>query len=519
MFERPTRRHKWALAAAVGAAALIASALPQAAAGQAPEDPLSRARVQVDFRAREGRLLHTERLNNFANPSVVPERRTDDAAFLSEQGLHADIHRVWMDDDADEGTAHADLCVVETNTCDFSPVAAYLRDAAAMADSLLVVPMPTTLIGQRRPPAETKAILKMIIKGLKERHPKIEYIEAFNEPDMHFYGAQVRNGREPVLRPEELYSYYVPVYEVVNEVNRELKPRVPLKVGGPALTSLNDTWMKAFLDGYANDRNPGKRLDFISYHGYGEFDEKFQKYHFYKGNPSEVRTQRARLDRMLADRGIKTNIPAFITESGIYPGPAFDDAEGTTDYVRQAAGMASLHYWYSKQPETYPFNWVVRHGSNAESRKDQLVTPRPQPGMPIPADTFTPYGNMMLMQSKMKATRVKAASDGLDAGQGVYALASMDKTGASLMVWNYQHINRERFRARIAMSHLPARLRHGPVHQRMYRVDQTTSNYFADPAKAELQLVDERTVDLGEHHTESIDLEPNAIYLILLEPA
>ncbi|MFE2457594.1 hypothetical protein [Streptomyces sp. NPDC059402] len=51
----------------------------------------------------------------------------------------------------------------------------------------------------------------------------------------------------------------------------------------------------------------------------------------------------------------------------------------------------------------------------------------------------------------------------------------------------------------------------------MYRIDQTTSNYFADPAEAELQMVDKRTIRPGRTHTEIVDLPPNAVYLIVLE--
>lgn len=468
--------------------------------------------------------MRTERLNNFANPSAFVEQRPDDVAFLNEQGLHGDIYRNWLDDDADEGTAHDDLCDVETNTCDFSLVADYMRDASKVSDSLLIVPMTRTMIEEKRPPAEAKPQLKMILKGLKERYPRIEYVEAFNEPDWHFHGSQLRAGSEPILQPEELYPYYVPVYEAVNEINEELRPDVPLKVGGPAFASFSKRWLGAFLDAYQADTNPMKRLDFISWHGYGEFNDDFSSFHTYKQNPSEVSTKRAELDEMLKSRGIGTDVPTFITETGVYPGPSFDDPSGTTDYARQAAGVASIHYWFANQANTFPFQWVVRHGS--EGRKDQLVT-RMLPGQDPPTGIFTPYGNMMLMQSKMKATKVPAVSDSLEAGQGVYAVASKDETGAAVMTWNYQHTNNGSFQATIDMANLPGHLRDKPVRQRMFRIDQTTSNFFIDPQNyitpdpetANLQQVDEEVVTPGKTYTETIDLEPNAIYLILLEPA
>lgn len=512
------KRMKRALAAGVGAAALLASVTsPGIAAPAAPAaEPSSSAAVRVNFQASQGRLLHTEHLNNFGNPVMFAEQRPADVKFLNDQGLHSDIQRVWMDDDPTENTGYSQLCDLATKKCDFSLVDGYLRDASELSDSLLLVVLARTYIVAKQP-AQSKAMLKLIIKGLKERYPKIEYIEAFNEPDHKFYGAQLRAGETPIMQPEELYAYYVPVYEAVNEVNRELHPKVALKVGGPAFGSLmNERWMKAFLDGYAADPNPHKRLDFISTHSYGEFSDDFQSFHVFKQDPSELATHRARLDQLLADRGISTKIPAFITETGIYPGPSFDEREGVGDYLRQAAGVASQHYWFSNQPNTYAFNWVVRH-RDGETRKNQLVPG--QPGQPVPPATLTPYGNMMLMQSKMKDTRVAAVSDSLHEGQGVYAVASKDKTGAALMVWNYQHINERSFQTTIDMENLPANLRNGPVRQRMYRIDQTTSNYFTNPAKADLQLVDQRIVKPGRAYTQSIDLTPNAIYLILLDPA
>lgn len=515
-------------------AALSATAAPSVKA-LTPEPLLAPANVTVDFGSENGALVRTERLNNFANPRAFPEQRPADVAYLNEQGLHGDVYRVWMDDDRKDGTGYTDLCDVTTSTCDFSSVAGYFQDASSVSDSVLMVVMPATLIAAKAPPAETKPIVKLIIKGLKEQFPAIEYIEAFNEPD-HKFGS----GSAPILSPEELYPYYVPIYEAVNEVNEELQPAVPLKIGGPAYSGFTTKWVGAFLSGYAADTNPAKRLDFISWHGYGHFEDS-GRFHMYKQDPSEVATHRAQLDEMLTSRGLPTDLPAWITEVGIYPGPSFDDPTGRTDYVRTAAGAAALQYWYTGQPNTYPFNWVVRHGT--DERKDQFVT-RVLPGNPsvpgitpnvgqpttaigVPTNIFTPYGNLLLMQSKMKMTKVAAASDSLNAGKGVYVLASKDGTGASVMVWNYQHIQNNAFRATLDMDNVPGNLRGEPARQRMYRIDQNTSNFFTNPLNyvqpgpesGALELVDESIVTPGKTYRASVDLDPNAIYLILLEPA
>jgi hypothetical protein len=375
---------------------------------------------------------------------------------------------------------------------------------------------PKHLIEENRPPADTKPLLKLAIKALTQQFPKIDYIEATNEPDWEFHGKQIYAGKEPVLQPDEVYPYYVPYYQAVNEVNEGLPQSERIRIGGPALTGMTETWMTAFLDGYAADSNPDKRMDFISYHGYGEFSDDFKEYRAYKADPSEVSTQRARLDNWLKERQLTEGIPVFVTETGLYPGPSFDEKDPSkNDYTRQAAGMASMHYWWADQSGIYPFNWVVRHAT--QGRKDQLITHAPDGPQ---SDTFSPYGNMLLMRSMMKDTRVKATSDSLREGQGVYTLASRDASGVSVMVWNYQHINDGRFRTTIHMSSLPPELRDGPVRETLYKVDQTTSNYWADPERANLQQVGERifTIPVGNTYVETVDLEPNAIYLILLEP-
>lgn len=472
----------------------------------ASESPIDQATVAVDFAAVQGDLLRTEAYNTWDNGDPAPDLRTDDVEFLNEQGLHSEVVRVGFKVD--------ELCNVKTNTCDFSPVADWLDDISAATDSLVVHLTPEKIIHDKRLPSDARPLLKLAIQELKQRFPKIRYIEATNEPDWEFHGSQIYAGKDPVLQPDEVYAYYVPYYQAVNEVNDALPASERLKIGGPALTGMTETWMTAFLDGYAADSNPGKRLDFISYHGYGEFSDDFKAYRAYKSDPSEVSTQRARLDKWLQARQLTEGIPVFITETGIYPGPSFDEPDPSkNDYIRQAAGLASLHYWWAEQAGVYPFNWVVRHAT--QGRKDQIITRSPEGPL---TDTFSPYGNMLLMQSRMKGTQVQATSDSLTGGQGVYAVASKDESGASVMVWNYQHINNGRFRTTIDMSGLSADFGDGAMRQRLYRIDQNTSNYWAEPGQANLQEVDEQIVTAGKRHSETVDLEPNAIYLLLLEP-
>jgi hypothetical protein len=445
-------------------------------------------------------------VNNLSRATTFAEQRDADVQFYNDQGLHGRLYRVWVDAQLIHDPAK--------NTYNYDGINDYLADVSRLSDNLLMVMDTRVLIRDRKEsPAQIKPVIKTIMRDLKRRFPHIRYIEAFNEPDYNLAKA---------LKPEGLYDYYRPYYEAVNEINAELKPKVPLEVGGPAFTMYNEEWIRAFLDSYRVDPSRSKRLDFISYHGYGEFPKGGgdaggpQAYHFYKGNPSEVAGQRAKLEAELRKRGLDERIPSFITEIGIYPGPSFDNPNNPRpDYLIGAAGVPSLLYWFMEQPRTVPFNWVLRH--RTEERKDQLVT-RVGEGKPIPTGIFTPYGNTLLMMSKLKAERVSARSNALANGIGIYAIATKDRTGAAVMLWNYQHTGTQAYRVRIDMGQLPLNLRGKSLRQRMYRIDDKISNYWGNPATANLQQVADTIVRPGQRHSVTVDLSPNALQLLVLEP-
>jgi hypothetical protein len=122
----------------------------------------------------------------------------------------------------------------------------------------------------------------------------------------------------------------------------------------------------------------------------------------------------------------------------------------------------------------------------------------------------------MLMFAKLKKERVAAQSSALQAGKGVYTLATRDGTGAAVIVWSYQQTGTQSFRVAIDMRQLPS-LRGKTLRQRMYRIDDNVSNYWGDPATANLQQVSETLVKAGRRHSLNVDLGPNALQLIVLE--
>lgn len=500
--------------------AAAAAALSSQAVGAQPATPSvseEGATVTIDFSSSRGLFVRPERYNNVSRPRTFSESRDADIAFYNDLGLHGRTYRVWVD-------THL-IHDAKTGAYNYAIVDDYLGDLSRLSDNLLVVLDTRVQIRDSgSSPAQIKPVIKTILRELKQRYPKIRYIEAFNEPDHNL---------AKVVSPQGLYDYYVPYYEAVNEVNRELRPTLRLEVGGPAFMMYNEEWMRAFLDRYQADLRPDKRLDFISYHAYGTFPPGNadkggpRAFHFYKSDPSEVGGHRAKLEMELNKRGLDTRIPSFITELGIYPGPSFDNqSDARPDYLIQAAGVPSLLYWFMEQPRTFPFNWVLRHFG--EERKDQLITRasegqpmpvRPGDGKTVPTGIFTPYGNTLLMMSKLKGERVAARSDGLVSGKGVYAIATKDKGGAAVMVWNYQHTGNQAHLVTIDMGQLPAPLRSRNVRQRMYRIDLETSNYWANPATANLQQVADTVIKPGREHSVTVELSPNALQLVLLEPA
>lgn len=455
--------------------------------------------INVDCSVALGDFIHPERYNNLEHSLAFLEQRDADIDFFNKQGLHGKIYRAWL-----IGDNYYDF---KTDKVDLGEVADYLVDASRISEFIMancsgkgIMPIDNL--------SDKENILRCsrILKELKSIYPAVRYIEVSNEPD---YG--------PNLTPENYYKAYKIFYEAVNQVNSELKPAFPLQVGGPSTAQLSLPWMMRFLDAYENDVSTAKRLDFISYHGY--FQKPDSVYVLFKENPSLVKGQRAILDKELSSRGINTNIPAFVTEMGLYPGPSFDDyITIKNDHLRQAAGMASLFYWYlTTNKNTYPFNWVMRH--RMEGRKDQLVSRDEKQQPLIYTEKFTPYGNMMLMLSKMKERLISATTTAeIKDGKGLYTLATKDKNGVSIMVWNFQGTKTEGFNAELKVKNLPLGWKKKGVVIKVYKIDSETSNYHANLENCNLQMVEEKTILLEGNFNTNLNLEPNTLQLFVLEP-
>ena len=213
-------------------------------------------------------------------------------------------------------------------------------------------------------------------------------------------------------------------------------------------------------------------------------------------------TERSRIERLLSARGLAP-VPVLVSETGIFPGTRESTRGLLEDLHIQAAGMASLHYWYAGQPGIVPFDWTIDHPEN--DRKDLFV------------DTATgvprPYCNALWMLSRLPDARFQATSDALDArGTGVYGIAGADSGRIIVMTWNYQWTGQSSHESRIVLSHLPQAFRASKFRVTRYRLSRTMHDRALEPVETFLVPPRKRGVYTGQ----TLLLGPNEVRLLVL---
>lgn len=351
-----------------------------------------------------------------------------------------------------------------------------------------------------------RTVLKNGIKHYKERYPEIEYIEVFNEADKAGWtpGPEERGA----LSPEDYYVWYKEFYHIVKEVNEELDPAIPLKVGGPASFRIepSNDWLPLFMALYAADTDPDKRMDFFSYHNYRS-----------KSAPAGAENHKSLIrDTLLTPYGAGS-AKIFVTEYGLFPGPATGTVghgpNETDDILTQAAGLAAIGYYYIKSGIDMTMHWALDHPSNV--RKDMYVDG--QDGVP------TPYYNMIKMQRLLKTNRTGTTSTALNAdGIGVHALATRDASGMAIMAVNYQWIStaltQTDYNVTMNINDLPSEFAGKSIKVERYLIDDAHSNYKNGLANAELQKVEEYVLSPRTSVSQSFYLDINGMSLIMLTP-
>ncbi|MFI6821781.1 hypothetical protein ACIBJE_12635 [Micromonospora sp. NPDC050187] len=460
-------------------------------AGTAPTHGTT-ALVTVDAGATRGPLNNPAFYHNQAGPSTL--LGPGDLRLVED--LRPTLTRVW--------SAPAAYHDPATDRYDYDPVApqggggtmyGYLDQVSGYSGVMMLnVDQCRQELMTTAEPQRCRDVLKNGIRHYKQRYPGLRYVEIFNEPDRPW---KTRPDEPRAMPAAEYYDWYRLGYRIVNEVNAELRPEHPLRVGGPVTHTFNEKYLREFLDLYRDDTDPTKRLDFISYHQYQRRDDV-----------AAVAGEKGAVQRWLRERGLDERIPTFVTEYGVFPGgnagPSFAE-----DLLTHAAAMAALGYFYVEGGTDMPMHWVFDHSSN--DRKSMFVDGTD--------GAVYPYYNLVRMQRMLKKVRVPAGSDALTpAGLGVNALATRDASGVAVLATNYQWTNRVTHGVTINVGNLPAEFADRRIRVERYLVDAVTSNYTHDPATSSLQRVERYTLDPADTVGVTFDLTPNAMSLLVLTP-
>ena len=172
------------------------------------------------------------------------------------------------------------------------------------------------------PPRDFKkwaVICQHLIAHLNEgwangHHYGIEYFEIWNEPDLY--------GKCWLGTPEQFYELYA-------VTARHLKNCYPnLKIGGPAVTGYNETWLRPFFEKIRAEYIP---MDFFSWHGYAK-------------EPREV-VDAVRKFRMLLDEYGLENVQSILNEWNYvisFKGEEFIKTVETETGIKGAAFIAAV---------------------------------------------------------------------------------------------------------------------------------------------------------------------------------
>ncbi|HEU4628793.1 MAG TPA: hypothetical protein VFS08_03580, partial [Gemmatimonadaceae bacterium] len=255
------------------------------------------ARVVVDAARPIGPVMRLERASTHSTSSPLPGEAT--RTYL--RALEHDVVRTWIqtryvynNGDVDYNYRYSGSGVGAEDA---------LRFYASTAREVLIALSAYNPTSRWSMP-EGQALVDFLTETLvhyKSRYPNIRYIQVGNEPD---------HAHETM---ETYYPIYRAYYRAVNAANAKLHlgedDRLLLSNG--AFTSNVPNMLRyadGFLAAYAADPDTAKRLDFFSFHSYGETNR-----------PRELLTARQRIDAAMDAHGLP-HIPVFVTEYGLYGG-------------------------------------------------------------------------------------------------------------------------------------------------------------------------------------------------------
>ena len=318
-----------------------------------------------------------------------------------------------------------------------------------------------------------KEVLKNGLVHYKKRYPNIKYIEILNESSVKHFGG---------VKDEEYYFFYKAANDVINKINQDLNPTIPLLIGGNS-NHYNKS-LDCFLKDFSTDSDAGKKIDFVSFHEYG-----------LGSNPAKFSEIEKDVIEKLKIHNINSDIPIFITEMGFKGLPTTN----WEDNFVQASFITSAIYHNRHNSQTYLFPWVLYH------------TPKQLSHVQFDIDMkMTPFGAATKMLTMHKEKEVYSSSDDLSSnGTGLGVLATMNDSVLVIQLWNY---NDESSLSEIEINNLLDLFKGSHIKVQKYHIDSGHNNFFTSlEGEKNLEIVDDFILLNKNKIRLNFNLEPMAL--------
>jgi hypothetical protein len=446
--------------------------------------------IIVDCAKTEGDIMRFEQANVHSTTSPLPSENTKTWV----KNLNHSVLRTWIQLRYvyNKGNINYNYKYAGSNV----PLEASLAYYSSCADSLLIALSAYNATATWPLPQgnDFKNFIKETLIYYKQKYPKIKYIQVGNEPD---------HSGETM---ETYYPIYKTYYQAVNEANTYLNLTTNrlLISNGPFTSNVPNmlVYARSFLKAYVNDKDPNKKLDFFSFHSYGETNR-----------PAELLTAQSRIDAEMAYHKLP-KIPVFVTEFGIVGGSDLPNNMTLGETIlMQAAGQLTKAYYLYQGGIKNVFNWNIHHGSiDFKSQLKDIQNAYPYP-----------YGNALTLSRELSArkNRISAVSSKINhLGLGTHALASMNtQKGIAILIWNYNWrettFNQD---FNIEIKNIPTNIFSGQINNKIYLIDSKNNNYFNNSSQSTLTVTKENTINYTSSIKIPLNLEKTAVALILLTP-
>ena len=217
------------------------------------------------------------------------------------------------------------------------------------------------------------------------------------------------------------YQLFKTVYEAVNEINKSYTPSDQLKVAGLGVNTPDARWdfIDGFLQRFANDKNPAKRIDYLTWHTY-----LFPSV----GYPNIAKGFNKKLTMLLAKHSLPLKLPVIVDEAGLAEPSTIEDLSDLLGASRKEAAMAcfsaAIQDCYLKENGNFlPITGAGWHFATLTYGKQNVMSP---------------YAKGMILRSQLASGMISSSASPQDnKGFGLYSFATKDVNDKiSVLIWS-----------------------------------------------------------------------------------